>query len=161
MTWGQASSLELCVGPQTRLKPVSFSSRISAATMDRPKRQNLWEPRVELNDRFQKVSWTGDRHNPRLNVHFGVTYGENRDIRGVGVARRQLRSSLLTPPSNFLTLSATISRGLSRTHHAIFVRPAFIPDGRFWSGSSLVTVKEYKHLLPVFYLQHPSSGPFL
>ena len=54
----------------------------------------------------------------------------------------------------------TISQGLSRTvHHAIFICPAFILDGRFGNGSPLATVREYKYLRLVFSLQHPSSGP--
>jgi len=54
----EVGSIELCAGLQTRLKPVLFSNRISVATMVHSKRQNLWEPRVESNVRFQKVSWT-------------------------------------------------------------------------------------------------------
>ena len=65
-------------------------------------------------------------------------YGEKRDIQGVGVARRRLRHPYY--------LSATISRGPSRMHHAIFACPAFILDDRFWNGSQLATVREYEYL---------------
>jgi len=44
----------------------------AAATMVRSERQNLWEPKVESNDRFKKVSCTEDRYNLRSNVHPGV-----------------------------------------------------------------------------------------